>query len=444
MHLHGVRGYLATGNPVNGTVTYGGLTCKPQVAAMAGINAYTSSLRNDRSTEKAYEEGVPFFVPQLSKVKTSVTCQGKSQTLLFSHEVPSVSSNPLSPLPYRKQGNRTLYSEENLLKRQQLLDNPKVLAAIARFWETFPCVRRGGETISEHDYVDVFVKFYKALVSPSEFSIPEARRIVEKDWTRDCIDGESMSKVLFFGSLFEVADIWTVDIGAAIYVSFLHKLFDRVTMTIFDHVKLQWITAFAELDRIRSFEDPNPPPEDVDNQTHEVTKKPAALGTVVEAPRPPLIRKKTRSSGGLLPSSEPSISEQRLPELLSSEATRPKPFSSRLEGNSEDIGNRSQEDEGHYHLIRRSQSMRSPPKSKLEMALEARRLRADEDGHKESARTRFPRLGLPELSPQPILLAVPNIYLDPDLTHAHDAERAARRRLRNSLKLAQRLRRITF
>ncbi|RLN86958.1 hypothetical protein BBJ28_00004036 [Nothophytophthora sp. Chile5] len=422
--------------------------CLNTVVVMAGINAYTSSLRNDRSgAEKAYEEGVPFFVPHLSKVKTSVTCQSKGQTLLFCHEVPSVTSNPLSPLPYRKQGNRNLYSEENLLKRQQLMDNPKVLAAIARFWETFPCVRRGGETISEHDYVDVFVKFYKALVSPSEFSIPEARRIVEKDWARDSIDGESMSKVLFFGSLFEVADIWTVDIGAGIYVSFLHKLFDRVTMTIFDHVKLQWVTAFAELDRIRSFEDPNPPPEDVDNQTHEMTKKPPALETVVEAPRPPLIRKKTRSSGGLLPSSEPSISEQRLPELLSSEATRAKLFSSRrtgLESNSEDIGSRSQEDEGRYHLIQRSQSMRSPPKSKLELALEAKRLRADEDGHKESARTRFPRPGLPELSPQPILLAVPNIYLDPDLTHAHDAERAARRRLRNSIKLAQRLRRITF
>jgi hypothetical protein len=173
---------------------------------MAGMNAYTNSLRSDKPAAKAYEEGVPFFVPQLSKVKTSIMCQGKSHKLLFSYESPSVSASPLSPnaLPYRKQGNHALYTEENLLKRQKLMEDPHVLKAIERFWETFPSIHRGGDTIPVHDYVDVFMKFYKALVAPSEFSIGEARFIVEKDWARDSIDGESMSKPLLFGSLFEV------------------------------------------------------------------------------------------------------------------------------------------------------------------------------------------------------------------------------------------------
>lgn len=51
---------------------------------------------------------------------------------------------------------------------------------------------------------------------------------------------------------------------------------------------------------------------------------------------------------------------------------------------------------------------------------------------------------LPELPTQHIHLTMPNIYLSPDLTQPQATERAARRRMRKSAKLAQRLRRITF
>ncbi|KAE8895688.1 hypothetical protein PF005_g10046 [Phytophthora fragariae] len=383
---------------------------------MAGMNAYTSSLRNEKPLTKPYEEGVPFFVPQLSKVKTSIMCQGKSQKLLFKYETSGFTTSPLSPnpMPYRKQGNHALYSEENLKKRQKLLEDPLVLEAIVRFWETFPCIRRGGDTIPVHDYIDVFMKFYKALVAPSEFSIGEARCIVEKDWARDSIDGENMSKLLFFGSLFEVADIWTIDISAEEYASFLRKLYERVTMTIYDHVKLQWITAFAELDKIRSFDDPTPPDGDTDNQNLDTNKKTGALGPVSD--------------------------DQRLPEILSGRRGQVD-----TQSNNEDWGTNLSDDFGtddqtsHDRLFERS-----PTKTRLEQVLEAKRMRSDDDLSSESSKIRPSRLALPELSPQHVLLPIPSIYLNPDLTHVHEAERAARRRLRKNVKLAQRLRRITY
>lgn len=37
-----------------------------------------------------------------------------------------------------------------------------------------------------------------------QFSIGEARKIVERDWGRDVGEAEVMSKTLFFRSLFEV------------------------------------------------------------------------------------------------------------------------------------------------------------------------------------------------------------------------------------------------
>ncbi|GMF29768.1 unnamed protein product [Phytophthora fragariaefolia] len=397
---------------------------------MAGMNAYASSLRKDKPLTKPYEEGVPFFVPQLSKVKTSIMCQGKSHKLLFKYETLGISVSPLSPnpVPYRKQGNHALYTEDNLKKRQKLMEDPHVLEAIERFWATFPGIRRGGDTIPVHDYIDVFMKFYKALVSPSEFSIGEARCIVEKDWARDSIDGESMSK----------ADIWTIDISAQEYASFLNKLYERVTMTIYDHVKLQWITAFAELDKIRSFDDPTPPDGDTDSQNLDANKKPGALGPLADPPRPPFMRKKTRSANGLLPPSTPK--DRRLPEILSGRRGQ-----NDNETNSEGWGSNLSDDFGADEQSNRDRLFEcSPTKTRLEQVLEAKRTRSEEDLPNESSKSRISRLALPELAPQQVLLPIPSIYLNPDLTHAHEAERAARRRLRNNIKLAQRLRRITY
>ncbi|KAK1942458.1 hypothetical protein P3T76_005957 [Phytophthora citrophthora] len=387
---------------------------------MASLNAYAQSLRNDRTIVKPYEEGVPFFVPQLSKVKTSVMCQGKNQKLLFKYEKGSLYESPLSPksLPYRKQGNHSLYTEENLLRRQKLMEDPNVLKAIQRFWETFTCIRRGAETIPVHDYVDVFMKFYKALVTPSEFSVGEARFIVEKDWARDSIDGENMSKLLFFGSLFEVADIWTVDISAHEYASFLNKLFERVTMVIYDHVQLQWITAFAELDKIRSFDDPTPPDEDPENENLDSIRNPGS--------RSPLARRNTPYSNSLLPEG------QRLPEIVSARS-RGKTES---ENSTESWGSSSLLDDFETDCYRLFE--KSPPKTRLEQVLEDKRLKTDDDTQK------LPRIPLPEIPSQQVLLPIPSIYLNPDLTGVHDAERAARRRLRKNVKLVQRLRRITY
>lgn len=65
-------------------------------------------------------------------------------------------------------------------------------------------------------------------------------------------------------------------------------------------------------------------------------------------------------------------------------------------------------------------------------------------GSKKGTPTSPMRPMLPELPTQHIRLAMPSIYLSPDLTQSQATERAARRRIRKSSKLAQRLRRITF
>lgn len=76
----------------------------------------------------------------------------------------------------------------------------------------------------------------------------------------------------------------------------------------------------------------------------------------------------------------------------------------------------------------------------------SRRAAIDDPPLKDSSGNTTARSGAAssELPPQPIRLAMPSIYLSPDLTESQATHRAARRRIRESTKLAQRLRRITF
>uniref|UniRef100_K3X5K8 Uncharacterized protein n=1 Tax=Globisporangium ultimum (strain ATCC 200006 / CBS 805.95 / DAOM BR144) TaxID=431595 RepID=K3X5K8_GLOUD len=480
---------------------------------MAG-NMYALSLRYDsRLPEKTHEDGVPFFVPQLAKVKTNIVCQTSNKHLLFTYEKATAGSDfagPTSPtMSYRKQGNQNYYTEENLRKRQKLIGDHKVIAAITRFWDTFPNIRQGQTAIEQRDYIDVFMKFYKALVAPHEFSIGEARKIVERDWARDVGGCDVMSKALFFRSLFEVADIWTTGISAEEYSSFLKKLFDRVTMTIYDQERSLWVTVFAELDKVRSFAEPKEPKgmasavmllmtdqgQDLMPPAPQPQKSNTQASSSVSKSRPPLLKKKSLTGNGI--ASPQKLSSESLtgsggslfrrlseiPPLTSpSAATSSDPVMNEQQtsvyaAESDqryrvgDIGNNSNGTRGPASLrspmtkdlgafdtaVNNNESENPAPgpntsrRSRLQRNGSLRTELNDSPSIRKSATDELKesgnntsRAGLQDLPPQPIRLAMPSIYLSPDLTLSNATERAARRHIRQSVKLAQRLRRITF
>lgn len=466
---------------------------------MASCNAYAHSLRSSdhRLQDKTIQEGVPFFVPHLTKVKTNVMCQAQQQLhLLFPHEQQAQQASASSASSYRKQGDPDLYTDTNLRKREQLQSDPLVLGGIARFWDTFPCVRQGHETLVQRDYVDVLMKCFKALVAPSEFSVAEAKRIVEKDWERD-MGGDpaaTMSRPQFERALFEVADIWTVGIGAELYRSFLAKLFDRVTMTVYDQEKAAWLTVFSDLDKVRSFADTSPNQDG--HTSSQMSLPPSAVSPVLIKPRPPLLKKKPSLLAGMDSSLNSSNeartaaaaatggggSLRRLPDVLPmplgnaglpgtksraaadqsyssgdrsplvtsrSDVVVKSPLSKIISGakanhpsatsSSSQPGNN--EDNEAPSPPRRQRVRSSPVKSDATLNNNRRTYlysSSAEDGTGASSPTRS------ELPPQQIRLPMPSIYLSPDLSQSRATERAARRRIRQSAKLAHRLRRITF
>ncbi|CAK4078231.1 unnamed protein product [Aphanomyces euteiches] len=362
------------------------------------VGSYLSSLRNERKVAEKIDEGVPFFVPQLSKVKTSAMCTKAQSHLLFGYERLQHTES------YRKQGDKTLYTDEKLLERHNLQHDRQVQAALGRFWDTFGSVRQGKSTIDELEYCDVFVKLFKALVPPNEFSVPEARIIVEKDWARD-VGGacDVMAKPMFYKSLFEVADLWTVGIGAEEYTKFLTKLFDRVTMTVFDQEKALWLTKFADLDMIKSS-------WGEDNQPN-LEKSPSPKRAIVK------LKKKAHTIASLKLTEEPAS----LPGLVSPEKpprrlTRFRPPTERRASVSD-----AQTADGMIEDLKADGGL-SPRASPIK-SISPKRQKAPVDGSNQDR------------------IAMPSIYLSPDLDVQKEEELAVKRRIRENTKLTQRFRR---
>lgn len=220
---------------------------------MDACTGYTQSLRGKDKVVSKVEEGVPFFVPQLSKVKTSSTCTKAHPYLLLVHEDEVGHHDP--GISYRKQGDPTMYTENNVARRQEIRNDVVVVEMLNKFWETLSPVRNGKAALTQKEYVNVFLKMYKALTHPEEFCIIEGRKIVKRDWAHDCAESNTMSKHAFLKSLFEVADIWTTSTDPVEYSSFLERLFLRITMTVYDQDRAVYLRKFAHIDAILSFYD---------------------------------------------------------------------------------------------------------------------------------------------------------------------------------------------
>ncbi|OQR99025.1 hypothetical protein ACHHYP_07482 [Achlya hypogyna] len=365
------------------------------------VGSYLSSLRGERKHVDKIDEGVPFFVPQLSKVKTSAMCTKKQTHLLFGYETLKHGFDE----SYRKQGNPALYTHEKLRARQQLQSDRQVQACLGRFWETFTSVRLGKTAIDEPEYCDVFVKFFKALVPPQEFAVAEARKIVEKDWARDVgAASEVMTKAMFYRSLFEVADIWTTDIGVDEYVAFLTKLFERVTMTVFDQEKALWLTKFADLDVIKSSWDENQSAESVSPKRQaELARLRRKTNTLVALPSPDADKKDLPSV--VSPERQRSFRQRKSERRLAIDA----PASPGVDAPDAEVA---------------AEPRQSPTRN-----FSPRKTKVD---------------GVTHGSVEQIRLAMPSIYLSPDLEVQKEDATAMKRRQRESAKLANRLRRTTY
>mmetsp|Transcript_19397 Transcript_19397/g.34635 ORF Transcript_19397/g.34635 Transcript_19397/m.34635 type:complete len:214 (+) Transcript_19397:183-824(+) len=130
------------------------------------------------------------------------------------------------PIPYRLQGDKRMYTKKALAQREALSENPNVTKSIQRIWNAIP---KHNGTLDQKHYMMFFMRVCKLLNPDMDFDT--AARTVQSDFERDtkgnalkCLDESSFQKAMF-----ELVDIWTLDISVEEYVTFLELLLDRMS-----------------------------------------------------------------------------------------------------------------------------------------------------------------------------------------------------------------------
>lgn len=151
--------------------------------------------------------------------------------------------------PYVLQGDESLSTPRTVQYRRTMIRHPKVTEALQLFWDALEKDNDGKLVRSE--YVHLYCLISNALqmgydVVPNEAELQHA---AEQEWLRDILsvpglpEGEkavlqldreaqaraTMDRETLFGSLFEIADVWTDSISPAVYARFLLQLLHRVT-----------------------------------------------------------------------------------------------------------------------------------------------------------------------------------------------------------------------
>ena len=151
----------------------------------------------------------------------------------LAHEEDSVTTKD-----FMKDGNEDHYTEEAVAERQKLRDHDNIVAWLKRYHSTFTSAKSahgGFGTLERAEVLAVQVKMCKALFAPDEFVFSEAALAVEADWERevgpisDPKTPLTMSRENFYDSLFEIADVWTMDICDLEYTNFLAALYYRIS-----------------------------------------------------------------------------------------------------------------------------------------------------------------------------------------------------------------------
>eukprot|EP00466_Bigelowiella_natans_P013045 jgi/Bigna1/72505/fgenesh1_pg.20_\ len=130
---------------------------------------------------------------------------------------------------YHMQGDKRMYTQTAISKRNGLKEHPEVVAMIDKFFMTFPPEKTvlGLEFIPKKAYIEFYLKVAKCLYS--DFDEPSSRKQAEEELQKDLEGATEMDIKLYRSSLFEIVDIWTITHDLEDYVSFLETLYERIT-----------------------------------------------------------------------------------------------------------------------------------------------------------------------------------------------------------------------
>ncbi|GAB5369927.1 hypothetical protein AAMO2058_001448200 [Amorphochlora amoebiformis] len=128
--------------------------------------------------------------------------------------------------PFFKQGDPSMYTLENIQRRKALKNEPKIKLGIEKFWKLLEI--DSNNRLTKRGYKDLMIRICKVL-RPS-FDQESALEEIDVDFERDAKGASSLSYSFFYDSMFELVDLWTVDVEPEEYQNFLDNIFVRMTI----------------------------------------------------------------------------------------------------------------------------------------------------------------------------------------------------------------------
>ena len=133
-------------------------------------------------------------------------------------------------VPFHLQGDREMYSCENLRERERLRTNPEVVEAMHLWWVTaLNSIHSAGSdahALSREQYTLMMRKMYKLLIE--EHDEVEVLASAEQDWERDSHGAATLTREGFMDAMYEFADLWTLSVEADDYVDFLRVMHGKL------------------------------------------------------------------------------------------------------------------------------------------------------------------------------------------------------------------------
>lgn len=127
-------------------------------------------------------------------------------------------------------GNRLLYSDINLLKRDMIRFDPGVIEVLSYFWKVAD--EDGNGAVDEQEYTHIHRRLYRCLVPLVDRfaqSKTQEKKMANDDWVMDCQGYDTLNHNRFNLCFFQLADKWTDEVDAEEYATFLWRVLIGMT-----------------------------------------------------------------------------------------------------------------------------------------------------------------------------------------------------------------------
>ncbi|KAH9195045.1 hypothetical protein AeNC1_002969 [Aphanomyces euteiches] len=157
----------------------------------------------------------------------------------------------------------TMYSRESLVLRYSLRRHDGIQRAVQTLWN-FEAPRDGLGCLLRDGYVSFYVCVAKYL--DSSFDTTKAIATVQEEWEHDRKGNDAMSYVLFFDSLFQLADLWVDSVDPNEYVEFLDGIASNILVSIGSTHRLK---EYADIKCIQPLSESDEDDDDEDNDKED-------------------------------------------------------------------------------------------------------------------------------------------------------------------------------